>query len=217
MNSAEKSCQERSLSLLFISFCSGFTAFHYQVVWYHWLMSHPGFNFINIHLAVIFFILGFPLGHLLGSRAWPNLNKNAMITLFIMLQVLFVVYAFCSKVIVYQWLLERHYVQPINIFEIVFALLFAMILPPILMSASNTMLSRIFESKVSSPLLSLYIYYLTGVGISILVSSLLHIQLMGVENSIYLGAFLNFSCAIIALIHFYITNVKSPKDKSRFV
>jgi len=217
MNSSEKSYYERSLSLLFISFCSGFTAFHYQVVWYQWLMSHPGFDFINIHWTAILFIAGFPLGYWLGSRLFLNLNTHTRITVFILFQLLFVVFALFSKVILYQWLLNRHFVQSTQFFQIVFALFFAMILPPVLMSASIHLLFRTFEKQESVPLFSLYKYYVSGIIISLLVSSILHISLMGVENSIYLGAFLNFWCAVIALIHYSITKAQKPKGRRQFL
>ncbi|PLK44425.1 hypothetical protein [Emticicia sp. TH156] len=213
MNSAKKVNHGKSLSLLFISFCSGFTSFHYQAVCSQYLFAHHGFRTYNFQISLVAFLLSCPLGYLMAKRVLFSIGNHSLLLMITIFEIFFITFAVFSKNIMCSGAVSAILLPLLRLFEASLLYIISLALLPLLMSTSIALLSRIFEDADASTPKTLYLWFITGSVTSLFFSQVLRLNLMGLENSLYLCAFLNFSCILILLIHYSFTQNRNQTGR----
>lgn len=215
-NSSISTFRQRVLLLVF--FFSGFAALLYQVVWQRWLVFYTGISSLSISLIVSAFMAGLGLGYLLGGIIADRATKNRPILYFVFAELGIGIFALLSKPIIYDFLYSS------GIFKVsgsvqTYLLLFGILLfPTFLMGLSLPLLSKAFKlqsiDNQASFISKLYFVNTLGAALGAFVTGIILIRWIGFHHAVYLGATLNFICAIIAgFIYRNEVNNQSEKDK----
>ena len=192
----------RQRVLLLVFFFSGFAALLYQVVWQRWLVFYTGISSLSISLIVSAFMTGLGLGYLIGGIIADRAVKNRPILYFVFAELGIGIFALISKPIIYDFLYSS------GIFKIsgtvqTYILLFGILLfPTFLMGLSLPLLSKAFKlqsiDNQASFISKLYFVNTLGAACGAFVTGIILIRWIGFLQAVYLGASLNFICAIIA-------------------
>ena len=192
----------RQRVLLLVFFFSGFAALLYQVVWQRWLVFYTGISSLSISLIVSAFMAGLGLGYLIGGIIADRAVRNRPILYFVFAELGIGVFALLSKSIIYDFLYSS------GIFKVsgsvqTYLLLFGILLfPTFLMGLSLPLLSKAFKlqsiDNQASFISKLYFVNTLGAACGAFVTGIILIRWIGFHHAVYLGASLNFICAIIA-------------------
>lgn len=192
----------RQRVLLLVFFFSGFAALLYQVVWQRWLVFYTGISSLSISLIVSAFMAGLGLGYLVGGIIADRAIKNRPILYFVFAELGIGIFALMSKPIIYDFLYSS------GIFKVsgstqTYLLLFGILLfPTFLMGLSLPLLSKAFKlqsiDNQANFISKLYFVNTLGAALGAFVTGIILIRWIGFHRAVYIGASLNFICAIIA-------------------
>jgi spermidine synthase len=205
----------RHRTLLFLFFFSGFAALLYQVVWQRWLVFYTGIGSVSISLIVSAYMVGLGSGYLVGGFLSDRSTLSKTILFFVLAESGIGLFALCSKPFLYDFLYASGFLSFGNSFlQTYFILFLSLLFPTFLMGLSLPFLTKAFRLKTVTDQVDflnlLYFVNTFGAATGALVSGIVLMQLLGMEKTIYLGAAINFSCALCAFLIYK----KEKKDRS---
>ena len=208
----------RQRVLLLVFFFSGFAALLYQVVWQRWLVFYTGISSLSISLIVSAFMAGLGLGYLLGGIIADRSTKNLPILYFVFAELGIGIFALLSKPIIYDFLYSSGIFKVSGSVETYLLLFGILLFPTFLMGLSLPLLSKAFKlqsiDNQASFISKLYFVNTLGAAFGAFVTGIILIRWIGFHHAVYLGASLNFICAIIAgFIYRNEVNNQSEEDK----
>ena len=215
MNPGNFSPTLRQKTLLFLFFFSGFAALLYQVVWQRWLVFYTGIGSVSISLIVSAFMVGLGSGYLAGGFLSDRSTLSKTILYFVLAESGIGLFALFSKPFLYDFLYSSGFLSSGNSFlKTYFILFLSLLFPTFLMGLSLPFLTKAFRLKTVNDQVAflnlLYFFNTFGAAAGALVSGIVLMQLLGMEKTIYIGAAINFSCAIFAFLIY----TKEKKDGS---
>ena len=188
--------------LLLVFFFSGFAALLYQVVWQRWLVFYTGISSLSISLIVSAFMAGLGLGYLMGGIIADRGVKNRLILYFVFAESGIGIFALLSKPIIYDFLYGSGVFKVSGNVQTYLLLLGILLFPTFLMGLSLPLLSKAFKlqsiDNQASFISRLYFVNTLGAACGAFITGIILIRWIGFHHAVYLGASLNFICAIIA-------------------
>jgi predicted membrane-bound spermidine synthase len=192
----------RQRVLLLVFFFSGFAALLYQVVWQRWLVFYTGISSLSISLIVSAFMAGLGLGYLVGGNLADRSAKNKPILYFVFAELGIGLFALLSKPIIYDFLYNSGIFKVSGNAQTYLVLFGVLLFPTFLMGLSLPLLSKAFKlqsiDNQASFISKLYFVNTLGAACGAFVTGIILIRWIGFQHAVYLGASLNFICAIIA-------------------
>jgi spermidine synthase len=205
----------RQKVLLFLFFFSGFAALLYQVVWQRWLVFYTGIGSVSISLIVSAFMVGLGSGYLVGGFLADRSTLSRTIFYFVLAESGIGLFALFSKPFLYDFLYASGFMPSGNSFlQTYFTLFLSLLFPTFLMGLSLPFLTKAFRlNSINDQVDFLNLLYFVntfGAAAGALASGIVLMQLFGMEKTIYIGATINFSCALFAFLIYK----KEKKDSS---
>lgn len=192
----------RQRVLLLVFFFSGFAALLYQVVWQRWLVFYTGISSLSISLIVSAFMAGLGLGYLVGGILADRSAKNKPILYFVFAELGIGLFALMSKPIIYDFLYNSGIFRVSGSLQTYLILFGVLLFPTFLMGLSLPLLSKAFKlqsiDNQAGFISKLYFVNTLGAACGAFVTGIVLIRWIGFYHAVYLGATLNFVCAIIA-------------------
>ena len=208
----------RQRVLLLVFFFSGFAALLYQVIWQRWMVFYTGISSLSISLIVSAFMAGLGLGYLIGGGLADRANKNRPILYFVFAEIGIGLFALASKPIIYDYLYSSGIYKPSGSIQIYLLLFSILLFPTFLMGLSLPLLSKAFKlqsiDNQAKFISKLYFLNTLGAASGAFVTGIFLIRWIGFQNVVYIGASLNFICALIAgFIYRDEINKQTEEDK----
>jgi spermidine synthase len=182
---------------LSIFFLSGFAALLYQVVWQRLLVIFSGADVYSVTIIVAAFMAGLGVGNLSGGYLADRLSIRANLFLFAGAEAAIGAFGLLSKTIYYDVLYVR--LSQLASFPAVAIVLFLSLLwPTFFMGLSLPILARALTRTASAAgrrVGSLYGWNTLGAACGALATPWWLLPRFGLEDSIWIGAAINFVCA----------------------
>lgn len=175
----------------------------YQVIWQRLLVIFSGADVYSITIIVAAFMGGLGVGSLIGGRVADRLGARACLWAFAVAELLVGLFGLMSKTlyydVLYGWLAHLG-AGP----AIAAATLFATLLwPTFLMGLSLPLVARALTTSVATTgrvVGSLYGWNTLGAATGAFITTWVLLPRFGLEQSLWVGVALNFSCAALATL-----------------
>ena len=182
----------KKVQILF--FISGFSALIYQIIWQKKLFLFFGVNIEATTMIVSIFLLGLGFGALLGGKLSETIKKENLLKTFTFAEAIIGIFGIIS---IYFFNIEFSS----QIEGILLSMIF-LFFPIMLMGISFPLLVELFKTKIPSKTIAkLYFSNTLGAAISCFLT-IFWFNIVGITNTLLIGAFFNF--LIIILVYIYI-------------
>jgi spermidine synthase len=181
---------------LSIFFLSGFAALLYQVVWQRLLVIFSGADVYSVTIIVAAFMAGLGIGNLSGGYLADRLSVRANLYLFAVAETAIGAFGLFSKTIYYDVLYAR--LSSLAFPGIAIVLFLSLLWPTFFMGLSLPILARALTRTASTAgrrVGSLYGWNTLGAACGALATPWWLLPRLGLEDSIWTGAAINFACA----------------------
>ena len=202
-----------------VFFVSGFAALLYQVIWQRLLVFFSGADVYSVTLIVTTFMAGLGLGNLVGGYVADGLSRRTNLLLFIAAEVAILSFGLLSKGFFYDFLYTRHPELGQSTWLLWTVLFCSLLWPTFFMGVSLPLLAKALTRNVgdAAPTIGrLYGINTLGAATGALVTTWVLLPSVGLEQSLKVGAALNFVCAG-GLVLFVISIREQAGASSAFV
>ncbi len=199
-----------------VFFVSGFAALLYQVIWQRLLVFFSGADVYAVTLIVTTFMAGLGLGNLVGGYVADRFSRRTNLVMFIAAELAIMIFGLLSKGFFYDFLYTRHPELGQSSWLLWIVLFCSLLWPTFFMGVSLPLLAKALTRDVgdAAPTIGrLYGINTLGAAIGALVTTWIFLPQLGLEQSLKVGAALNFACAGV-LILFIISVRKQPEAGS---
>src|SRR5260370_3200651 len=199
-----------------VFFISGFAALRYQVIWQRLLVFVSGADVYAVALIVTTFMAGLGLGNLGGGYVADRFSRRTNLVMFIAAEVAIVIVGLLSKGFFYDFLYTRHPELGQSSWLLWIVLFCGLLWPTFFMGVSLPLLAKALTRDVGDAgqrIGRLYGIHTLGAAIGALVTTWILLPQLGLEQSLKVGAALNFACAGV-LVLFIISVRKQPEAGS---
>ncbi len=196
-----------------VFFVSGFAALLYQVIWQRLLVFFSGADVYSATLIVTSFMAGLGLGNLAGGYWADRLSRRTNLVMFIVAEVAILIFGLLSKGFFYDFLYTQHPQLGQSGWLLWIVLFSSLLWPTFFMGVSLPLLAKALTRDVAdaAPTIGgLYGVNTLGAAAGALVTTWILLPQLGLEQSLKIGAALNFGCAG-ALLLFGISMRKQPE------
>jgi spermidine synthase len=184
-------------------FASGFAALLYQVIWQRLLVLFSGVDIHSVTMIVASFMVGLGFGSLLGGVIADRLGARASLWAFAAAELAIGLYGLSSKVIYYDLLYTRLPHLAANSGTAAAVLMATLLVPTFSMGLSLPLLARALTRSIHAAggvIGSLYGLNTLGAAFGAFIGTWVLLPQLGLERALWVGAFLNFLCAGIAVV-----------------
>ncbi len=205
------SCYRWTAFIVF--FASGFAALLYQVIWQRLLVFFSGADVYSVTLIVTTFMAGLGLGNLVGGYVADQLSRRTNLVMFIAAELAILIFGLLSKGFFYDFLYTRHPELGQSTWLLWIVLFCSLLWPTFFMGVSLPLLAKALTRDVgeAAPTIGrLYGINTLGAAVGALVTTWIFLPQLGLEQSLKVGAALNFGCAA-ALVLLVISFRKQPE------
>jgi spermidine synthase len=161
---------------------------------------------------------GLGLGYLIGGIIADRATKNRPIFYFVIAELGIGFFALMSKPIIYDFLYNSGIFKVSGSIQTYFVLFGVLLFPTFLMGLSLPLLSKAFTlqsiDNQANFISKLYFVNTLGAALGAFITGILLIRWIGFQYAVYIGASLNFICAIIAGF-IYQNEVNNPLDDDK--
>src|SRR2546421_8989421 len=181
-----------------VFFVSGFAALLYQVIWQRLLVFFSGADVYAVTLIVTTFMAGLGLGNLGGGYVADLLSRRTNLVLFIAAEVAILIFGLLSKGFFYDFLYTRHPELGQSNWLLWIVLFCSLLWPTFFMGVSLPLLAKALTRDVgeAAPTIGrLYGINTLGAAVGALVTTWILLPQLGLEQTLKVGAALNFGCA----------------------
>jgi spermidine synthase len=181
-----------------VFFVSGFAALLYQVIWQRLLVFFSGADVYSVTLIVTTFMAGLGLGNLVGGYVADRLSRRTNLVMFIAAELAIMMFGLLSKGFFYDFLYTRHPELGQSSWLLWIVLFCSLLWPTFFMGVSLPLLVKALTRDVreAAPTIGrLYGINTLGAAIGALVTTWILLPQLGLEQSLKVGAALNFACA----------------------
>src|SRR5438477_6605225 len=199
-----------------VFFVSGFAALLYQVIWQRLLVFFSGADVYAVQVIVTTFMAGLGLGNLVGGYVADRFSRRTNLVMFIAAEVAIMIFGLLSKGFFYDFLYTRHPELGQSSWLLWIVLFCSLLWPTFFMGVSLPLLAKALTRDVgdAAPTIGwLYGINTLGAAIGALVTTWILLPQLGLEQSLKVGAALNFACAGV-LVLFIISVRKQPEAGS---
>src|SRR6202011_6116439 len=196
-----------------VFFVSGFAALLYQVIWQRLLVFFSGADVYSVTLIVTTFMAGLGLGNLVGGYVADLLSRRTNLVMFIAAEAAIMIFGLLSKGFFYDFLYTRHPELGQSSWLLWIVLFCSLLWPTFFMGVSLPLLAKALTRDVgeAAPTIGrLYGINTLGAAIGALVTTWFLFPNLGLEQTLKVGAALNFGCACV-LVLFVISIRKQPE------
>src|SRR5205814_6189350 len=196
-----------------VFFVSGFAALLYQVIWQRLLVFFSGADVYSVTLIVTTFMAGLGLGNLVGGYVADLLSRRTNLVLFIVAEVAILIFGLLSKGFFYDFLYTQHPELGQSNWLLWIVLFCSLLWPTFFMGVSLPLLAKALTRDVgeAAPTIGrLYGINTLGAAVGALVTTWILLPQLGLEQTLRVGAALNFACAC-ALILLIISILNQPE------
>ncbi|HEV2046133.1 MAG TPA: fused MFS/spermidine synthase [Chthoniobacterales bacterium] len=196
-----------------VFFASGFAALLYQVIWQRLLVFFSGTDVYSVTLIVTTFMAGLGIGNLAGGYVADRLSRRLNLAMFVVAELAIMLFAILSKGFFYDFLYTRHAELGQSNWLLWIVLFCSLLWPTFFMGVSLPLLAKALTRDVgeAAPTIGrLYGINTLGAAIGALVTTWVLLPQLGLEQSLKVGAALNFGCAG-ALVLLVISMRKQPE------
>jgi spermidine synthase len=196
-----------------VFFVSGFAALLYQVIWQRLLVFFSGADVYSVTLIVTTFMAGLGLGNLVGGYVADLLSRRTNLVMFIAAEVAILIFGILSKGFFYDFLYTQHAELGQSNWLLWIVLFCSLLWPTFFMGVSLPLLAKALTRDVweAAPTIGrLYGINTLGAAIGALVTTWVLLPQLGLEQTLKVGATLNFACAC-ALVLFVISMREQPE------
>ena len=211
VDESRASCYRWTAFVVF--FASGFAALLYQVIWQRLLVFFSGADVYSVTLIVTTFMAGLGLGNLVGGYVADLLSRRTNLVLFIAAEVAILIFGLLSKGFFYDFLYTRHPELGQSNWLLWIVLFCSLLWPTFFMGVSLPLLAKALTRDVgeAAPTIGrLYGINTLGAAVGALVTTWILLPQLGLEQTLTVGAALNFACAC-ALILLIISILNQPE------
>jgi spermidine synthase len=195
-----------------VFFVSGFAALLYQVIWQRLLVFFSGADVYSVTLIVTTFMAGLGLGNLVGGYVADLLSRRTNLVIFIAAELAIMIFGLLSKGFFYDFLYTRHPELGQSNWLLWIVLFCSLLWPTFFMGVSLPLLAKALTRDVgeAAPTIGwLYGINTLGAALGALVTTWVLLPQLGLEQTLKVGAALNFACAS-GLILFVILMREQP-------
>ena len=181
-----------------VFFVSGFAALLYQVIWQRLLVFFSGADVYSVTLIVTTFMAGLGLGNLVGGYVADRLSRRTNLVMFIAAELAILIFGFLSKGFFYDFLYTRHPELGQSSWLLWIVLFCSLLWPTFFMGVSLPLLAKALTRDVgeAAPTIGrLYGINTLGAAVGALITTWILLPQLGLEQTLKVGAALNFSCA----------------------
>jgi spermidine synthase len=216
MPSTMSTRRTRARSIAFIVFfVSGFAALLYQVIWQRLLVFFSGADVYSATLIVTAFMAGLGLGNLAGGYLADLLSRRTNLVMFVAAELAILIFGISSKAFLYDFLYTRHAELGQSSWLLWIVLFFSLLWPTFFMGVSLPFLAKALTRDVgeAAPTIGrLYGINTLGAAIGALITTWVLLPSIGLEQTLKVGAALNFGCAG-ALVLLVLSARKRPEAR----
>src|SRR5947199_4236676 len=202
-----------------VFFVSGFAALLYQVIWQRLLVFFSGADVYAVTLIVTTFMAGLGLGNLVGGYVADLFSRRTNLVMFIAAELAIMIFGLLSKGFFYDFLYTRHPELGQSSWLLWMVLFCSLLWPTFFMGVSLPLLAKALTRDVgeaASTIGRLYGINTLGAAIGALITTWMLLPQLGLEQTLKIGAALNFICAG-ALILFVVLVRKQAEISSATV
>ncbi len=189
--------------VLVLFFLSGFAALIYQIIWQRLLGFFSGIDIYSVTITVAAFMAGLGCGSAAGGQLADRLSTGARLLAFAIAEAAIAFFALASKSLYYDLLYARFNglaSSPVLLALILFA---SLVLPTFCMGATLPILAKEFTARIEiAPSVIGYLYGANTLGAAAgaFVTPWVFLRHFGFEDILKVGAGLNATCAIGAIL-----------------
>jgi predicted membrane-bound spermidine synthase len=187
-------------STLWVFFLSGVAALIYQIVWQRLLVFFSGTDVYSSTLVVAAFMAGLGVGHLAGGHLADRSSRRTNLLLFAIAELAIAAFSLLSRPLYYDLLYVRLGPRAIPAPAMAGVLFASLLWPTFFMGVSLPLLARSFTENVeraASRVGALYGINTLGAAAGALITTWLLLPHLGLEGSVWIGAALNATCAVL--------------------
>src|SRR5438067_12334368 len=181
-----------------VFFVSGFAALLYQVIWQRLLVFFSGAAVYAVTLVVTTFMAALGLGNLVGGYVADRFSRRTNLVMFIAAEAAILIFGLLSKGFFYDFLYTRHPELGQSTWLLWIVLFCSLLWPTFFMGVSLPLLAKALTRDVgeAAPTIGrLYGINTLGAAVGALVTTWIFLSQLGLEQSLKVGAALNFGCA----------------------
>jgi spermidine synthase len=196
-----------------VFFASGFAALLYQVIWQRLLVFFSGSDIYSVTLIVTAFMAGLGVGNLAGGHLADRSSKRLNLIMFVVAELAIMIFGILSKALFYDFLYTRHPELGQSTWLLWTVLFCSLLWPTFFMGLSLPLLAKALTRDVveAAPTIGrLYGINTLGAAVGALVTTWFLFPNLGLEQTLKVGAALNFGCACV-LVLFVISIRKQPE------
>src|SRR5437660_6795830 len=186
-----------------VFFVSGFAALLYQVIWQRLLVFFSGADVYAVTLIVTTFMAGLGLGNLVGGHVADRFSRRTNLVLFIAAEVAILIFGLLSKGFFYDVLYTQHAELGQSNWLLWIVLFCSLLWPTFFMGVSLPLLAKALTRDVreAAPTIGrLYGTNTLGAAVGALVTTWIFLPQLGLEQTLKVGAALNFACAGVLIL-----------------
>ncbi|MBS1955847.1 MAG: spermidine synthase [Cyanobacteria bacterium SZAS-4] len=199
-------------------FLSGFAALLYQVIWQRILTLFSGVDAQSVSITVAAYMLGMGTGSMCGALLSEKISRKQAIIVFAFAELCIAGFALSSKFILYDTLYMQFSALAKSQATLAIVAFLILLIPTFCMGITLPLLSKAVTFKrneASSAIGVLYGINTLGAAVGALGAVLL-IRYLGMGDSVFVGAAINFSCAAGATVLFLrkISGESAPSEET---
>ena len=195
-------------------FCvSGFAALLYQTIWQRVLAIFSGADVYSVTIVVSAFMGGLGLGNLAGGHLADRLSIRGRFLAFSAAELAIGLFALPSLWLYHEVLYARIGALSLGPIAMAVVLFLTLLWPTFFMGMSLPLLARALTgstAQAASRVAGLYAWNTIGAAFGSLVTVWVLARTLGFRSTVQLGAALNISCAVVAMVLARFTTADSP-------
>ncbi len=178
-------------------FLSGFAALLYQVIWQRILTLFSGVDAQSVSITVAAYMLGMGTGSMCGGVLSERISRKQAVILFAFAELCIAGFALSSKFILYDTLYTQWSVLAKSQTTLALVAFVILLVPTFCMGITLPLLSKAVTAKRKQASTSIGVLYgINTLGAAVgALGAVLLIRSLGMVDSVFVGASINFACA----------------------